>query len=176
MKHLIVFSIVSLFALVGCKPAESNSQEQAEQEQENVIKSARAKIPTYQPSNFLTRQTVNKWMKRMDTPSKTFYVYLLGDNGNHIGYYVAQTRPISSCTLMTPPKRLERGAGGGGYSADFVMPAPSLDGVYGGGGCDSAFFFFDATTDAYVEIQGMDFFVSDQPLNVDAKPINIKTE
>lgn len=175
MKYFVVTILVSMMALVGCKPAESSSQEKAQQEQENVIERARAKIPTYQPSNFLTRETVNKWMKRMDTPSKTFYVYLLGDNGSHIGYYVAQTRPISSCTLMTPPKRLEQGDGGQ-YGKDFVMPAPSLDGVYGGGGCDSSYFFFDSTTDAYVEIQGMDFFVSDQPLNVDAKPINVKVE
>lgn len=162
----IIIALLTLIMLAGCIP--ENSRESGIKDQEGVMTRAVSKIPTYQPSHFLTRQAVNKWMERMDQPAKTFYIYLLGNNGSHIGYYVGQTRPICSSTLMTPPDRLSRGSG------KVVTSAPSLDGVYSGGDCGS-FFFFDATTDAYIEIQGLNFFVADQPLNVDADPINVQS-
>jgi len=175
-KALTVGLVSSALLLTGCKVESSSStQEQGSREQESIMKRATNKIPTYTPSNFLTRDAVNEWMKRMDVPGKTFYIYLLGDNGTHIGYYVGKTRPVSVCTLMTPPQRLVRGDLGQ-YNGDFTMPAPSLDGVYGGGECSNNYFFFEASTDAYVEINGMDYFVSDQPLSVEAEPITFKSE
>lgn len=175
IKNIAIAVVMSLFAIgvTGCKADNDDSQKQGAKVQEDIMRNAQNSIPTYQPQHFLTRKAVTKWMKRMDTPSKTFYIYLLADNGQKIGYYVGQTRPISACTLLTPSKRLVEGEWGSGYG-DFVMPAPSLDGVYGSSGCDS-YFFFDATTDAYVEIKGMNFFVSDQPLNIDVEPITVKS-
>lgn len=176
MKTSILLATVTAVALslAGCKvESDSSTREQGQKEQERIMDRATTKVPTYTPSNFLTREAVDKWMRRMDTPDKTFYIYLIGDTGNQIGYYVGQTRPISVCTLLTPPDRETiYGGTSSGYTAT-VTAAPSLDGVYGKGGCNS-YFFFDATTDAYIEIQGMDFFVADQPLNVDAEPIGIK--
>lgn len=171
---LFGIAAIASLSLVGCK-VESSTSEKGQQEQERIMQRATSAVPTYHPNNFLTRRAVDKWMRRMDVPDKTFYIYILGDNGSHIGYYVGQTRPISSCTLLTPPQRLENGEWGQGYG-DFVMDAPSLDGVYGGGGCDTSFFFFDAETDALIELQGMDFFTADQPLSVNAEPITIRTE
>lgn len=168
----IAFATLVAFGVTGCKAGDDNSQEKGAKVQENIMRNAQSSIPTYEPHNFLTRKAVTKWMKRMDTPSKTFYIYLVADNGQKLGYYVGQTRPISACTLLTPSKRLVKGDRGSHYG-DFVMPAPSLDGVYGNSGCDS-YFFFDATTDAYVEIKGMNFFVSDQPLSIDVDPIKVK--
>lgn len=175
IKKVVTVVSIALFAIgiTACK-AEDNSQDEGAKIQESIMKSAQDRIPTYQPTNFLTRQAVTKWMERMDTPSKTFYIYIMANNGQKLGYYVGQTRPISACTLLTPSERLVEGDRGGHYG-DFPMPAPSLDGVYGSGGCDS-YFFFDATTDAYIEIKGLNFFVADQPLDIEAEPINVKSE
>lgn len=169
----LVAVISSMLLLTACVESSSSSRAKEGAKQEEIISRATTKIPTYQPDNFLTRKAVDKWMERMDTADKTFYIYLLGMNGNHLGYYVGQTRPISTCTLLTPPDKLHYWNGTNGRTAA-VTDAPSLDGVYGGGGCDSTFFFFDAQTDAYIEIQGVNYFVADQPLNIDADPIEVR--
>ena len=167
-KVIFVLALmVSTLFLAGC--IEETTRQSGAREQENIMSQAIRSSPTYVPSNFLTRKAVNQWMERMDVPEKTFYIYLMGNNGNHIGYYVGQTRPICSSTLLTPPDRTNRGQG------QAVLSAPSLDGVYSGGGCDS-YFFFDAETDAYIEIQGLNFFVSDMPLNLDVQAITVQTE
>lgn len=158
-----------LLALAGCK-LESSTSSKGEKENEASMSKARAAYPTPESSNFLTRQAVIKWMERMDVPGKTFYVYLFANTGQTIGYYVAQTRPISACTSLTPPDKERSVAGGAGPNP--LGTAPGLDGVYAAGDCNS-YFFFDAETDAYVEIQGLNFFVSDSPLSVEADPIRV---
>ncbi len=178
MKKIIIASAITAIgmSLAACKvEGESSTRAQGEKEQEAIMERATNRVPTYIPRNFLTRETVNKWMKRMDVPDKTFYVYLLGDNGNQLGYYVAQTRPINECTLLTPPDRENVYSAGSTGLTTSVTAAPSLDGVYGKGGCES-YFFFEASTDAYIETHGMDFFVADQPLNLDAEPITVSSQ
>ena len=178
MKNVFVAIVCFLmfFALGGCNmETKKSSQEKGEQTQEKIMDRASTSVPTYVPSNFLTRKAVNKWMHRMDVPNKTFYIYLLGNNGNYIGYYVGQTRPISICTLLTPSKRLEYGDRGQ-YHGDFVVPSPTLDGVYSSGSDCKSYYFFDAETNAYVEINGLNFFVSDQPLSIDVEPIHVKVD
>lgn len=169
MKTVILaISIMAIpLSLMGCN--EQSTRQAGTQEQEGIMSQAIQSSPTYVPNHFLTRRAVNKWMERMDVPEKTFYIYLMGNNGNHIGYYVGQTRPICSSTLLTPPDRNLRREG------QAVVSAPSLDGVYSGGEC-SSYFFFDAETDAYIEIQGLNFFVSDMPLNLDVQAITVRTD
>ena len=173
LKAALLVSFATL-ALAGCKEGQSSTRADGAKTQESMMQRAQSKTPVPQVSNFLTRDAVAKWMRRMDTPDKTFYVYLMGNNGQQIGYYVAQTRPISNCTLMTPPDKLHYWSGSAGRTTA-VTQAPSLDGVYSTGGCDS-YFFFDAATDAYIEIQGLNFFVADQPLSIDAEPIRVSAQ
>lgn len=173
LKPALIITLAT-FTLTGCKDGQSSTRDQGAQEQETIMQRAVRKHPTPQPTNFQTREAVVEWMKRMDNPDSTYYVYLMGNNGQQLGYYVAQTRPISACTFLTPPDRLAHGEWGQGYG-DFVVQAPALDGVYAGGGCNS-YFFFDAATDAYIEIQGLNFFVADQPLSIEADPIRVSTQ
>lgn len=166
-----VIAALSMLALAGCKEGQSSSRDEGSKTQESLMQRAQSKTPVPEVSNFLTRDAVAKWMRRMDSPDKTFYVYLMGNNGQQLGYYVAQTRPISNCTLMTPPDKLHYWSGSAGR-ASAVTQAPSLDGVYSTGGCDS-YFFFDAETDAFIEINGLNFYVSDQPLAIEAEAIKV---
>src|SRR3546814_12838025 len=82
-------------------------------------------------NNVVARQQLAEYMSRMDDPSKVWFVYLLGDNGNIIGYHIG-SYPQSVCTFMTPPERVERRAHNNFASA--VTTAPALDGIYYKGG------------------------------------------
>lgn len=173
-KNFVVGSLAVLF-LAGCDQmnASDDSRNRGAEEQENIMQRAIDAEPTYQPNNFLTREYVNEYMRRMDDPNKVFYIYLLGDNGNMIGYYVG-TRPVSVCTLLTPPDKLHHVSGSHGR-AMAVTRSPQLDGVYSTGGCDS-YFFFDNSTDALLEINGTKFVVVDKPLNVEAEAITVQSD
>lgn len=165
----LLITLCAALALTGCK-VEADSREQNMRAQQSLMSRATAAVPVPQINNFLAREAVAKQVRRLDEKGKLFYVYILGQNGQQVGYYVSNTRPVSTCALLTPSQEFVI-SGGGHHSA--VLGTPSLGGVYGfGGGCNSHF-FFDAATDAYVEISGLPFFVADQPLSVDADPIKV---
>lgn len=165
----IFIALCMALSLTACK-VEGSSRDQNMKAQQTLMARATAAVPVPQINNFLAREAVAKQVRRLDEKGKLFYVYILGQNGQQVGYYVSNTRPVSTCALLTPAQEMVFSAGGR-HSA--VMGTPSLGGVYGfGGGCNSHF-FFDAATDAYVEISGLPFFVADQPLSVDADPIKV---
>lgn len=179
----IVTMLMGLFALTflaACEPGTPNAAEQARRAnvaaQQDVMARATAAVPVPRVNNFLTRQNLSQWMKRMDDPAKTWYVYVLGDNGAKLGYYVASTYPQTTCTFMTPPQevREHRVGGGSGPNPVTVTTAPALDGVYygAGGACDT-YFFFDAASDAMIQITGMKIWTSDVPLNLDVPKIEV---
>jgi len=175
MRKLIWSTVFFLTAalLAGCPAAEPSSTDQGTRVQETTMKRAQAAVPVPRVNNFLTREAVAKWIKRMDAPQKLFYIYVLADTGNVIGYYVSQTRPVTECALLTPPQRKET-ADLGQYTGQIKMASPGLDGVYYTNGCDNGeAFFFDAETDAFIGISGLKYFVADQPLSLDAEPISV---
>tara|TARA_B100000929_G_scaffold290599_1_gene284871 strand:+ start:32489 stop:33004 length:516 start_codon:yes stop_codon:yes gene_type:complete len=170
--RFVLIIILSLFAVTACKGGQSTSQKQ-EQTRTEVLNRADAAVPTPVISNFIARKTVAEYMRRMDQPNKLFYIYIVADTGNIIGYYVSRGKPVSSCLNMTPPDRGDYYRNGGVIN----RVAPSLNGLYnaGGGACNSTY-FFDAETDALVEISGLNLFTADQPLNLDAEPITVVSE
>lgn len=164
---------LSVALLAGCNESTSDTRDIGKKEQENIMQRAVDSEPTYQPTNFLTRKYVNEYMRRMDDVNKVFYIYVLGKNGNMIGYYVG-TRPVNVCTLLTPPDQLHHANSTNGR-AMAVTKAPQLDGVYSNGGCNVEF-FFDNATDALIEIKDLSYFIADKPLDVDAEPITVSTD
>src|SRR3546814_5665015 len=68
---------------------------------------ATAAVPVPPTNNFVARQQLAEYMSRMDDPSKVWFVYLLGDNGNIIGYHIG-SYPQSVCTFMTPDRKSTR--------------------------------------------------------------------
>lgn len=163
-------AVAAALALAGCLP--DDTQRQGARVQEDLMGRAMSKVAVPETQNFLTRESVAKWMRRQDTPDRPHYVYIFADTGQVIGYYVAQSRPVSTCTFMTPPMREYSVAGSG---PNPLGPAPALDGVYygSGGACDQ-WFFFDAATDAMVEVSGFKIFTSDAPLAINADPIRVE--
>lgn len=164
LKKTVLLPLITTVLLTGC--IEESNRDVAEKANRAVVDKALNQHPVPTISHFLTREAVVKQVQRFDEPGKLFYVYLLGQNGQQIGYYVSNTRPISTCTLLTPPDRKD---------GTVVLSNPGLGGTWSGGPCNSVF-FFDAATDAYIETGGLPFFVSDQPLSVQSEPITVKAQ
>lgn len=166
---LAILCIAILFSL-GCSIGQEN-RKRATRFREEVFSQARALYPEPRQQNFPLRKALVKFTEREDLINHPWYVYILGMNGNIIGYYVAQTVPINSSTFLSSTEILEGTA---------VVTAPSLDGIFYGGGGSTAgndeWFFFDAETDAMIKIRGVPFFVSDQPLRLEAEPIRVQPQ
>lgn len=112
---------------------------------------------------------------RDDLLNHPWYIYILGLNGNVIGYYVSKTDPVNACDFLSSTEDLHHDGDKGGFA---ITTAPSFDGIYYGGAgsasaCD-AWVFLDAATNALVKIRGLPFYVADQPLRLDAKPIRVQ--
>jgi len=150
---------------------ESESQKQGVKVQEDVMMRAIAAVPVPEVHNFLTRKTVAKWIETMDQPGKIFYIYILSMTGDFIGYFVAEYRPVSVATFLTPTERAHWGS-----SSGFPMSTNSLDGTYygSGSGASNQYFFFDAESGAYIELKGLTYIVSDQPFSINAPRLKIK--
>lgn len=159
----IFFGVVLAHAAYAMSNTPS-SQEKGEAIQEKVTQTAFDAVPVPQIEHFLNREAVAEYVKRMNDPSKTFYVYLIS-YGKILGYYVTSTHPVSVCMLMTPAKR-EVGVRGSGPNP--LGPAPTLDGLFGGGGamCDH-YYAMTADTGTLVE-WSVDMIVQDQPLGLEA--------
>lgn len=170
------------FVLAGCDERTVTTSEQQEATRDSAMDRAHNAVPIPRTQNFLTRETVAEFMRRTDEPNKTFYIYLLNSMGNYIGFYVARGRPVNICTFLSPPDRVTREYVGNGASrsyGNFKRAAPGMDGVYyGSGACDSEY-FFDASSDALIEIitrGGISMFVTDRPLELDVQQIQIRVE
>ena len=171
MKNALIVTIIAMaFMVTGCK-GEASTTEKQEQARSSLMDKANASVPIPRIDNFLARQSVAEYMRRMDNPSKTFYIYVLGDNGNVIGYYVAKSQPMNICSFMSPTDKVEERYG----DPDVVRQAPALDGLYyGSSGCNVDY-FFDAETDALIQLNGLNYMIVDQPLQLDAKPLKVQS-
>ena len=165
--------IISMLLFIGCVTPDLVTEQRKRNviDRELVFAEAEALIPQPRPSNFPARRMLAKFVERQDSPDHPFYVYVLSDVGNIIGYYVAQAAPVNICAFLSSTEKV--------YGT-LKLTAPSLDGIYYGGagsssGCDG-WFLFDAATDALVIIYGAKLFVVDQPLRVEAQPILIQQE
>lgn len=176
-RFLTIAAILGIFLIVGActdKQGEDIRKEGVEQRL-TTFERALAVAPNPNPINFPSRSALVEFTNRQDLLDHPWYVYILGDNGNVIGYYVAQTRPVNSCTFLSSTENVRESGNG-----NLILTAPSLDGIYYGGagasaGCD-AWFFFDVVTDAMIEIRGVKFFTSDQPLRLEAEAILVATD
>lgn len=164
----VIFSALLIMSVTACD-VQPSSRDVNMRQQEDVMTRATRAVPVPQVSNFLAREAVAKQVRRLDEKGKLFYVYVTSPMGQIMGYYVSNTRPVATCSLLTPPEEQE----GNGNGAN-VMKTPGLGGTYSPNPSCGGSFFFDAETDAYIEISGLSYFVSDQPLSLQAEPIKVQ--
>lgn len=153
----------------GLDTSPSDNRKQAVESRNASFNRAKALYPDPVTQNFPARKALVQFTARTDLLNHPWYVYILGDNGNTIGYYVAKNAPENSCNFLSSTEDI--------YSNDqgvVKMQSPSYDGVYYGNSTCDEWFFFDAATNALVQIRGMRFYTSDQPLKLAAKPIEVK--
>lgn len=165
---LCLIAIISFFLLAANSCQSETERQQVEARNQNMDRANQmVKVPEI--SNFVVREGVAEYMRRMDEPNKLFYIYVLADTGNVLGYYVSRGAPINICTFLTPPDRRTR-------NHSSIRKAPAADGVYYGDAACNTEYFFDSETNTMVMIQGLKLFVSEQPLELDAEPIRVKTD
>ena len=175
-RLLIIVAIILVIGvtLVGCKttPDKDIIPQSSDKEVQNEILSKGQSVePVYQVENFLARNAINRWSKRMDDPSKVWYVYEFSETGSVLRYYISSTVPLSYGVSLTSPMMPFEGIihldGGGdssvAYVEDLVLPAPGVDGVFYAGVDEDLYFFFDAETDALVMTNNRLSF-SDKPI------------
>lgn len=160
MKKIGVLLIIcSLF--VSCEVPQSQddlNRQQTKQDQVSVQSRALAAQPVPQVNYFLERKTVAKWTERWDKPSVACYVYLISQ-GQFIGYYVSNGKPVSTQSYLIPEDKIEYAG-----SAQ-VRQAQDIDGTYGSNNPGIRFF---TASDVAVEYGGSNFsyLYSDAKLNI----------
>ncbi len=168
---LAVLAVGALLYSTGCfdPPPQEVQRNKSIETRANTFARAERAVPVPHTENFPLRKTLAVMTERDDLLNHPWYVYILGMNGNVIGYYVSKTDPINACDFLSSTEdETDHG----------ILTAPSLDGIYYGGGgsasgCD-AWVFQDEATGALIKIRGMNFYAADQPLKVSAQPIKVR--
>lgn len=132
MRNLILIAIIGMAALFF---SSCDFEDKAKEKRDSAI-SARADTfaraekvaPLPEMNNFPARKALVEYTLLQDRIDTKWYIYILGDTGNIIGYYVGKTRPINSCNFLSSTEDV---------SGTLVLTAPSLDGIFygGAGGC-----------------------------------------
>lgn len=179
-KLVAILAVFGLFFLTACEEdsgAKASGQEnEAKSRQSNfdvLTRGQPALTMDYSP----TRETMNYWMEKWAEPGKLSFVYLMGGNGQIIGYYVLEGLPVSYCAALTPNYQFEK-RDTGQYNGDMMVPAPGMDGAYYSGGQCNQYYAKDASTGAYVEFSiggSLNYLLFDQPLPVEAEPLGFTT-
>ena len=178
MRQLKVIVLVGLIAVVavGCgNQSYDGNRKEAIESREESFERAELLFPQPDMQNFPLREALVEFAIRQDRVGVVYYTYLVDMNGKPYGYFAGQTFPINACNFLSSSERIVYES-----TADPVVSAPSLDGMfYGGAGSAAAcdmYFFFDSTTDALHVFKAQNFFVSDQPLNLDVPRIESMAE
>jgi hypothetical protein len=119
--------------------------------------------------NFPIRHALRDMSLREDKINHPWYVYILGDNGNTIGYYVAKYPPINACDFLSSTEDVY-----GSDNGNLKMQSPSYDGVYYGQALCDVWVIFDAATNAEIKIGGLKFYTADAPLALQVQAIKVK--
>jgi hypothetical protein len=150
----------------------SDQRKSAQQSRGEAEQAASAKYPIKKNVNFPKRGMLVEMAAREDLTNHAWYVYVLADTGNVIGYYVAETVPINACNFLSQNQEIVKADYGEGWSSH-VLSLPSLDGMYYGNSECNVWVFQDAATGAVVKLGGVKFFVADAPLSIEAEAIRV---
>lgn len=146
----------------------SNNRKQAVESRNDSFNAAKALYPDPKLSNYPLRKTLIDMTQREDLLHHPWYVYVLGDNGNMLGYYVAKAVPINACDFLSSTEDV--------YNGVVKMQSPSYDGIYYGNTDCNVWVFEDAATNAVIKLGGIKFYVADQPLKIEAAAIKVEAK
>jgi hypothetical protein len=168
-RTAIATALLLAFTLAGCSDASDPSAQQkgqADTEQAFKQQSSAVPYPVSQLTDSLERRNIRERLLRTNKPNQIAYVYLLGDTGTYIGYYVIKGKVSSTQSQMTTDQLISWGSNSSGSG---VVNAPGDDGSYGAN--ENGIFFF--SVEGVMVETDMRYVVSDAPLNVNATKLNI---
>lgn len=173
---LVLILIFALATAIACdeKPSSEDSRRESVEFRAENFERATRRHPQPRQENFPMREALVKYTQRQDLLNHPWYIYVINEFQGSYQYFIGQTYPQSTCNFLGSTEEVKsRGDG------TVVLTAPSLDGIfYGGGGskgggCD--YFFFDMATDAMQVIHhDIRWFVSDRLLLLDARPVTVR--
>ena len=186
MRRKLTLLILALAALgiiaAGCASSSNDGGPSAQQQRQQAIQQrtqefakAQAQVPAPNVTNFPRRKTLADAVVRQSLPNHPWYVYVLGQNGNIVNYFVAKSVPVNDCDYLSATQNVVSAGdnGNGGAAGLAVLDSPSLEGIYqSGSGCNTLT-FFDLTTDAEIQVSSLQTFVTDRPLKVQAQAIKV---
>jgi hypothetical protein len=173
----VLLPLTLLILATAC--AEENDKVAAQRDRSiktraDTFERAERAVPVPKTENFPLRALLAEMTIREDKVNYPWYIYILGDNGNTIGYYVGKTVPVNKCNFLSSTESVRSSDYG-----NLVLTAPSLDGIYYGGsgasGACDAWVFQDVATSALITIRGVKFYTSDRPLRLEADAITVKS-
>jgi predicted small secreted protein len=123
--------------------------------------------PLSQMKDSQERRNLRERLLRFNRPDKLGYVYLLGMNGNYVGYYAIHGKPSSMESQLTATQQIVKACNSGCRE---VVTSMGDDGSFGGN--EAGIFFF--TTNGVLVETSMNYVYSDAPLPVDAPKLNPK--
>jgi hypothetical protein len=178
MMLLIGGAFLALFALgtTGCMDAPQSTQQAHNDVNQRYATFSRAEAadPVPNITTFPRRQTLVEATKRQSLENHPWYVYVLGQNGNIVNYFVAKTVPVNDCDYLSSTDNITNGTGSNTGDNNVVIRSPSLEGIYqSSSGCNTLT-FFDLATNAEIQVSSLQTFVTDRPLKVDAQAVKIK--
>ena len=180
---ILVLALVGLAVLAaGCAGTSNDGGSSAQKQRQQAIQQrtqefakAQSQVPTPNITNFPRRKTLADAVVRQSLPNHPWYVYILGQNGNIVNYFVAKSVPVNDCDYLSATQNVVSAGdnGNNGAAGIAVLDSPSLEGIFQSQtGCNTLT-FFDLSTDAEIQVSSTQSFVTDRPLRVQAQPIRV---
>lgn len=162
---LTLFGTVAACGATGEPDSSQSERDTGNSGYDALVAAQPAHTMQYSP----TRNTKNFWIDTWGKPGKLSFVYLQSSDGRLLGYYVLEGLPVNYCTSLTPPFDINASDYG-----KVVVPRPSVDGTWSGGGSCNTYYGKDATTGTYIEYTaglGINVLLYDQPIGRQAEPL-----
>lgn len=189
MKKYLLFAVLGSALLLGaCSETVDTSKEDSTQtgmdaamdygqnsvgiearRSETIQKHLTDSQPQPQLDFSLERDNLIQRVERWNDPNKLSYIYLLGENGNVVGYFPMKGKVSSVNSALSAPEQLvdDPNTRWKENSQSQILSSPQEDGSYGENG-DAIFFFL--TDGTYMEWAGS-YLLSDEPIKLNVEPI-----
>jgi len=175
MKKIIFIGILIIMVglILACDDKNNDLTRQRNESVEQRVDTmdrAEALLPVPHTQNFPLRQLLIEYTIQSDLVNHPWYTYIMSDNGQITHYFVSTTVPVSTNAFLGSTESIYRSDDG-----TVILTAPSLDGIYyGGGGSISSlngWIFKDASSGAIGIVYGMKIFTSEAPLILETEPM-----
>lgn len=165
---LILIALITVF-LSACDESQVSQRRKSIELRAQMFERAEAKVPVPYTENFPMRELLVEYTRRGDMLNHPWYTYIISDTGAITAYFVSTTLPVSTSAFLSSTED---------QFGDNVLTAPSLDGIYYGGGgsttSNSGWIFIDAATGAMGVIYGCNIITFDAPLMLQQEPMLIQ--